>query len=54
LKLIDSRIEKEKAEGSFYTRPDVKEILERSKKKIDEYQKNNQKEPLSFGKSPQE
>lgn len=54
LNLIDSQIEKAKVEGKFYTDPNVREMLERSKKRVDKYQKNNQEPPLSFGKSPQE
>jgi len=53
LKLIDAQIEKEIAEGTFYKRPDVRELLEKSKKEIDEYQKSLETPP-SFGKSPQE
>jgi hypothetical protein len=54
MKLIDSQIEKAKVEGKFYTETNVREMLERSKKKIDKYQKSNQEKPLPFGKSPQE
>lgn len=54
LKLIDSQIEQDKAEGKFYTDPSVREMLERSKKKIDKYQKDSQEKPPDFDKSLQE
>ena len=58
-KLITAEIEKEKAEGTFYTNPTTKKILEEQKEKADKYQKELEaKEPKNnpppFEKSPPE
>lgn len=56
IKLIDAQIEKEKAEGTFYSKPEVQEILKEKKQKFDKWEKElglGNSKP-NFGKSPQE
>jgi len=54
--LINAQIEKEKAEGTFYSKPEVQEILKENKQKFDEWEKKLglENSKLNFGKSPQE
>jgi LPXTG-motif cell wall-anchored protein len=50
-----TEIEKEKAEGTFYSRPEVQEILKENKQKFDKWEKelgSGNSKP-NFGKSPQ-
>ncbi|CAI2191402.1 12417_t:CDS:2 [Funneliformis geosporum] len=57
LELIDAQIEKEKADGTFYSNPKTKKALEEIKAKADKYKKeleSNGQQNLPFGKSPQE
>jgi len=54
-KLIDAEIEKEKAEGTFYSNPAAQKALEESREKVNRWsQKMEKNNSCPFGKSPQE
>lgn len=56
-KLIETIIEKEKRDGTFYQNPVVRETLKENKQKFDEWEKElglGKNNELNFDKSPQE
>ena len=62
-KLIDAEIEKEIAEGTFYSNPTTQKALEGVSEQVNRWSKNieqkigqkkSENNPLPFGKSPQE